>query len=358
MAITSHILLKSPGNGQASGKDPGAVSYGFEVSYQLKSNDPLDGKKTVLEYFRTTTGLPWIGTPYQFGNDQHASAVLVRINPSRIPNSDLFIATLTYEEPDGGGGGGEPDKVAIDLTRKPPLQWHDQISLTTTYMSIPIRSAGFRGYYRGSDLFHEDPSINNPWLNTTTGYRGPVVNSARDPYDPEPEGEIPIDILRITRNVWPWDDAKAKLYRNTVNDADVTISKPEYGFERIIDKTCGRIVDLTGDFEVDLEFKQKYWRVTIEVHINPLGWRLTMIDKGLRRRAKSGDTTETGVTITSSTESTTGPALTHIKDAAGNPITTPVLFDGNGKPIVGGTPNPVLMRWEHYTEITWDGVPW
>jgi hypothetical protein len=358
MAIdTSKTKMRKSGQGTAAGDSSDSVTRTFSVIWQVVSDNPLDEAKVVQDYFETTVGLPWIGDPYQFGNGQHATALCTAVNPVREGMSNVFNVTVEYAEPGSGGGGeSQADVDVVEFQRQPPLLRHDLIETGTMYITIPVREATFRGYFRpGSST--PDTTINNSWLNTGTGYRGPVINSAIDPYDPEPEAEIPIDIIRITRNVWPWNDALATTYKNTVNNADVTISKPDYGYTKIIKAFQGRIIDITGSFEIDLEYRQRYWRSTIEVHVNPLGWRLTMIDKGLRRRAKSGDTTDTGVSISSSTASTTGPQLTHIRDAAGEMITTPVLFDGNGKPLTSGT-NPVLMKWEHYTEITWEGIPW
>jgi hypothetical protein len=355
MAITTHRPLKS-GEGTAGGDSSDSVTRSFSVMWQAVSDNPLDEAKVVQDYFRDTVGLPWIGDPYQFGNGQYAAALCTNVRPARQPGSDVFNVTVDYEEPGSGGGESQADVDVVEFKRQPPLLRHDLIETGTMYITIPVREATFRGYFRPGNS-DPDPAITNSWLNTSNGYRGPVINSALDPYDPEPEAEIPIDILRITRNVWPWNDALATTYKNTVNNADVTISKPDYGYTKIIKAFQGRIVDITGSFEIDLEYRQRYWRSVIEVHVNPLGWRLTMIDKGLRRRAKSGDTTDTGVSISSSTVSTTGPHLTHIKDAAGTPIGTPVLFDGNGKPLIAGL-TPVLMKWEHYTEITWEGIPW
>ena len=360
MAITAWKILKNGGTGEATGRDSTGNSRSFEAVYQLTSDSELDGPNTALNYFESTTGLPWYGDPYQVGNDQFADAVCVRIAPSRAGQSNFFNVPVRWEEP-GGGGGSEPEAVSVDLQAVSPLFWHDQIELTETYISVPIRAATFRGYYRPHDLTSEDTSITNPHLNSGTGYRGPIVNSAVDPYDPEPEGEIPIEVLRITRNVWPWNDGLAKTFRNTVNNAAVTISKPDYGFEKIIDPFCGRIVSMGGAFEVDLEYRVKYYRMTIEVHINPLGWRLVMIDKGLRRKALVGDETETGVTINANTVNSKVPPLTHIKDPSGEKVYGPVLLDGTGKPAVGAgslPAKPVLHKWEHYTEITWEGIPW
>lgn len=354
MAITAWKILKIGGSGRGTGKNAGGASRAFEAVYQLTSDDPLDEADVALDYFQTTTGLPWFGDPYQVGNGQYAAAECTSINPVRAGMSNFINVTVGWEEPGGGGGGSEPEKVSIELKPVSPLFWHDLIETSSTYITIPAYAATFRGYEKADG---SAASVTNTWLNTTTGYRGPIVNSALDPFDPPPEGEVAIDILRITRNVWPWDDATAQTFRNTVNNADVTISKPDYGYTRIIKAFTGRIIDISGSFEVDLQYKIRYWRSTIEVHINPLGWRMTMIDKGLRRRAKSGDTTDTGIELSSSTVSTTGPHLTHIKDAAGNPITTPVLFDGNGKPLTAGF-NPILMKWEWHTEITWEGIPW
>lgn len=323
--------------------------------WQVVSDNPLDEAKVVQDYFRDTVGLPWVGDPYQFGNGNYTNALCTAVKPARQPGSEVFNVTVDYEEP-GGGGESQADVDVVEFKRKPPLLRHDLIETGTQYITVPVREATFRGYFRPGSS-DPDPAITNSWLNTSTGYRGPVINSALDPYDPEPEAEIPIDILRITRNVAVWDDATARAYKNTVNNAEVVISKPDYGFSKTIPPFQGRIIDITGSFEVDVEYRQWYWKTTIEVHVHPLGWRLTMIDKGLRRRAKSGDTTDTGVVLSSSTISTTGPQLTHIKDAAGTPISTPVLFDGNGKPLTTGL-SPVLMKWEHYTERSWEGVPW
>jgi hypothetical protein len=355
MAITSWKRLKS-GEGTAEGDSADSVTRSFSVMYQAVSDNPLDEAKIVQDYFRDTVGLPWNGDPYQFGNGNYTNALCKSVNPTRQPGSDVFNVTVDYAEPGAGGGESKADVDVIEFKRKPPLLRHDQIETGTQYITVPVREATFRGYFRPGSS-DPDPAISNPWLNTGSSYRGPVVNSALDPYDPEPEAEIPIDIVRITRNVAVWEDATARSYKNTVNNAEVTINKPDYGFSKLIPAFQGRIIDITGSFEVDLEYKQWYWKTTNEVHVHPLGWRLTMIDKGLRRRAKSGDVTDTGVTLSSSTISTTGPQLTHIKDAAGTPISTPVLFDGNGKPLTAGL-TPVLMKWEHYTERSWEGVPW
>lgn len=352
MTITSTKLLKTGGDATASGNDPSGVNTTYNVLYQAKSNDPLDGPKVVRDHFKNTVGLPWIGDPYQFGNDQDAESICQKISPSRVTGSDIFNVQVTYEPP-SGGGGREPEKVSIELETKPPLLWHDNIEITSTQISVPIRKAILRGYSR---------AISSPGV--PVGYEGPVVNSAMDPFDPEPEGEIDIDVLRISRNVYPWSDGAVQLYRGTVNIADVLIEKPDYGFTFLIPKQQGKIHQLSGTFEVDLEYKVKYYKMVIEVHVNKLGWRLKMTDKGLRRRAYVGDTTELGVAITAANIDLFKPPLTAIHDLAGDPITVPTLLDGRGAPLTITSPTlptvppPVIMEWEYYKEIYWTGIPW
>lgn len=353
MAITGHKLLKSGGSASAKGEDSSNVDHAYEVMYQLTSNDPLDGPKVAEDYFQNTNGLPWIGDPYQFGNDQRGNAICKSVDPVRVAGSDIFNVTVRYETAGGGGGGQEPEKVSITLQKTNPLFWHDQLEIGSTQISVPITTAKFRGY--------SVPGITNPGL--AIGYEGPVINSALDAFDPAPEFEDDIEVLRITRNVFPYDDVLASGFRGTVNNAAVTIHKPDYGFTKDIPAFCGRIHQFSARFMVDLEYRVKYYELTIEVHIRKDSWRLIVPDKGLRRRAAVGDTTETGITISASNLDLNRPQLVAIRDPSGNPITTPVLLNGRGRPLMpssptsGLPPHPMLF-WEVYDEIPWNTIPW
>ncbi len=349
MAVTEVTLAKLGATGEASASDPSRVLVKYTASYLAKCDSAEDGPKTVLDHFRNAGDLPWFEKPFDFGNDFDGGSVCRTISPMRIGHSDWHSVDCAFEPVDGGFPGSEADGQGIDLSvTKNPVNWHDEIEISYTQLSAPIYGATFRGFFPGG--------ITNPMLRD--GKYGPLVNSAMDPFDPVPEGELDMQILRITRNVFPYDSTIADNYIGTVNRDGVNIIKPAYGFRAYISPTMGKIKNISATFGIVNSIP--YYRQTIEVHRNPLGWRLSIIDMGMNRRQMPfGDKKDDGTAISDSDMKDYKPKVTPIRDENNYPILQPILLNGNGQPLeLDKNKPPVYLQYEYYSEVDWSAIPW
>jgi hypothetical protein len=156
----------------------------------------------------------------------------------------------------------------------------------------------------------------------------PVVNSAGDPFMDPLVRDRSLEVLSIQRYEALYDPALAALYRDSINDADITI------LGRVFPARTVRVEKIEADLQWHNTFGP-FWILDYEFLIDPRGWRVKVLDRGLNRI----DTANAGKLIPITNK--------------GVLITVPVLLDGSGQPLPEPLPSgtdPVFLSFKEYYE--------
>lgn len=351
MGVLQWRLASAGASGAATGEGPLSTQYRYNANYLFEVDEPLQGPKTILQYFRTNGDLPWIGDGFDYGAEQDSNSRCKTISPDRIDKSNWFRVKVDFEPLESE----QPDKGEDENgnSQEDPLLWHDEIDVSYTQVTIPVELATFRGTNRNG--------INgSPMRVRALGSDGPVINSAGVPFDPGIEYEVDVKIVRITKNVAEFDGNLNNQFQGAVNNDQVVINKQPYRYRDTWGPLTARIKNISGSFQIANRIP--YWKKTIEVHITPVGWRRLIVDRGLERRQLPGDIREwdaNGTPIQIS-DGDILPGQSHhmrIKDADGYPITAPVLLDGDGAPLKPDRP-AIYLEYQTYFEIPFAGINW
>lgn len=319
----------------------------YSTTFTIQATANTVGPLDILAELSSNPNYPFNGRPYTYGNggaDYSATCKAISV-PTRVAGSLVtWTVEATYESEQGEEDEDKrPDEDGKKKTD--PVLWHDEIEVSYTQFSGPADYGRFAGFLNGES---------NPYLKT--GKLRAVCNSALVPFDPKPEREFDLKIIRISRNVPAWDGVKAETYQSSVNSSFITIDKPKYRFKESIGERKGKIKAIGGQFK--FENNVKYWHIYIEVHINPLGWRAQYLDKGLDRLWVPGLPDGKGGTISASDVPRDGaPSSRPILDPTGEPITEAVRLNGRGVPCKPED-NDTIMEWSYNEEIDWSGIPW
>jgi hypothetical protein len=350
MSVTTVKLHSQGASGTATGTDNGNVTASYRSAYRVQVSDPSDGPDYVLNYFLLNADYPWPGRTFHFGSSFDVSAVCRTVDANYEEKSNgWFTVSCTFVSERGGGDQQQQTGTTPEgKNSQDPTQWHDEIDVSFTQISVPAEVAIFRGFV--------PQGINNPYLRP--GRIGPVVNSALKPYDPTLEEEVDIKVIRITKNAKSYDGRFYSRYQGAVNNDTVTISKNAYRFKETFKPYQGRIKVISGQFAIANGIP--YWRQTIEVHVHPAeaGWRRFIVDRGMDARRGANDPNGKGGTVSASDVLNAG-TVNHeaIKDSSGTPISEPVLLDGNGQPLATDKP-PVYLVYSTRIEIPFAGIRW
>jgi hypothetical protein len=337
MSITSVRIAAAGASGEATGQGPLSVRTKYGVTYNVETSGVSVGPLDVLTHFRRTPTLPWIGSFFAFEGEFDTTVLCKKVVPQFIEKSEGRWRVQCEFEPVDDDKDSKPDDN--DKLQEDPLLWHDEIDISYTQISIPVEDAIFRGGYKGRALALRP-----------VGSKGPVVNSAMVPYDPPLEKEISIRVIRFTRNVPAWDATSYNSLQDSVNADHVHVNKRRYKFADLWIKGQARIKNVNGAFQ--LANGRRYYKRTIEVWVNPLGWLSLVLDRGLERRALEGDPDGKGSTISASDLQPGMPPVGRIADADGYPVSAPIMLDGDGQPLRPDRP-PVYGAWQIYREARW-----
>lgn len=345
MGVVQYKLDSAGASGSSKGRTPGSVLTSYRANFTVEVSAAADGPETVLDYFRATSTLPWIGRSFKYGNDSDSSAICVDVDAERIPMSNWFRVVAMFEPREGGPfEGSQADVQTLEL-QTDPLRWHDEIEVLTSQVSAPLEYAEFAGFNR--------PIAGKPWH--AFGKLGPPRNSAGDIFDPPAEHERDIDIVRITYSEYPYDQRGFRRFRGTVNADDVVINKAQYGFFYFIPATTGKWKGLATQFQIIN--KRKFYRTTIEIHVDPKGWRFPFVDRGLHRLKAAGEPDGLGGTIDGQQ---INPGMAFVgppEDIDGIVESGIVNLDGRGLPLDPKV-DPVYLIYKGYVERPWSGVRW
>lgn len=336
MAVTEVKLSSVGTSGTASGTDSSGAVRTYQAIHRVKCNDVNDTAPVILNHFKATSTLPWLGRRFNLGNGFDAFRICNNVQVSYVESSEgwhnvtsSYVDIAIGDLPAGGQGSD-------------PLKWPDDIEVSFTQYTVPVEEADFRGF----------EGVANPFMQF--GRTLPVTNSAKIPLDPPMEIERDIKIIRITRSIKSYDDTMIDRFNGAVNNDWVTIRKPDYNFVTRIEPFCGRIKFLGGTFGIQNNIK--YWRHSIEIHVNPDTWRRWVLDLGTDELYRSGDTLPSGKLVNATT-APSGYLYQKILGEDDAPITAPLPFNGQGKRNAPGAP-AVYGAWRVYREMSFAGIRW
>lgn len=349
MAVEETRLHSAGATGTATGTSPLRIKENYRSRYRVKTNSALDSPDVVLAYFRGNASLPWMGRIFRYGNGGSTGAICRSVTATYIENSEGWYEVDCGFEPLEGGEdeGGDQSEVGQDEEGKAtedPLKWRDEIDVGYTQISIPAESGIFRRFVGGAG----DNLVLKP------GTKRAVTNSAGVPFDPLPEYEVDIKIIRITRHVRDYPRMMFNNFQGATNSDGVTIQKPKYRFIENLRRYAARL-KFNASFAIIN--RVKVWQQTTEIYVlpPPLTWRRELVDRGLDRRAMHGDPDGEGGVISTDSIDPGGAYHRKMVDAEGFPIVEPVLLDGKGQPLDPGKP-PVFLEFSFYVERPFAGL--
>lgn len=342
MSVSEVRLTATGARGGVEGTDKGAARVTYSSTYFVTCSDPSDGPNTVLNYFRITGSLPYLGRTYRFGNDFDTTAVCRSISPSYIEGSGGMF-TVACEFADAEQDQPQQSQATADGKQSTdPLQWLPEIDVSFGTYSAPVEYATFLQTLNGG--------AGSVFLKP--GKFCPVTNSSLQPLDPTFEEQYSYKIIRFTKNLKEYDDEFFNQYQDAINKAETTIRLRKLKFKTVVAKHHGKL-----NVSAALNFQNGvlYWRRTVEVHIRP--WDRAILDQGTNEIYFAGDTLD-GATISASDLPTGRVSMdVSIRDRDDVPTDKPLLLDGNGKRLKEGKP-PVSLVWQTFNEADFSKIDW
>jgi hypothetical protein len=354
MSFTSHELAATSPTGVYNGE------YGFSVTWRLFASSGDDGPDAALDY--VSLNIAQWEDPYYLGSQTYSSssspssgadsnnrALLSEVKVSRVQSSAdpwVWLAVLTYSEPQGAGDGEQPD----GSTSGDPTDFAAEVEIQTVQYSKPCDKAIYISGYN---------SVAATVVND--GAARPIVNSALCVFDPPPEVDTHKFVIRIVKNLASLDCDTIKT--NVVNTYPVTVNYR--GLTKTIAAYCGKTRDISA---VPIKHPVIGWYVKVQLYIDvdDNGWRLQILDRGFSARMLEGDPDGKGGTITGSGTRALAdgsvPQRRLVDQTTGAPISEPAMLDGNGQPLHESADNdapktPVYGVWKYYQEVDFNTWP-
>ena len=327
MTVLEVKLYKSGAKGSAKGSGGAAPSYDYTATYHVKCSG-TDSPREVMDYFKADKSLPWPGRAFA-ANGFDNSSTCSQISADYVEASgDTFLVTATYTPESGEGKQQRPDKDG--KMTDDPTKWRDEIDIGSTQMFLPMEFATYVG-----------PRPRNEFLKP--GRFQAVTNSAGEPFDPLPEYELDITVLRITKYGEAWNEDFIAPYRGTINKDHVRINKPNYNFFFQFGPFQGKMKEWAGT--AGFANEKVYWKHNIELHVSPVGWRFPLLDKGTTTIGRDPD------------DATNYGKVIRLKDQSDYPLTSPILLNGNGEALPKGQ-DPVVLLYARYSEVNYSDINW
>lgn len=325
--------------------DKGLIAQ-YAAVYKVKTTTPLDNAQIVLAHFVNDASLPTLGSIYEYGLDLDPAAVCYSIKPKRRKSkSTMWDVVVSYKTPATDDDDTRPDES--DNLTNDPREWRPEFSVRHYKVTRPVYTARYLGGFTGTaESRYFDPE--------TTVYDVVPMNSAFIPFDPPLEREVPIKVVSIRSYTEGFESFLATSYIDNVNDAEVTIDLPWY-FD-VWQKYAAKIEGIDATLERRYIHNNNGERVPIDffqadttVEIDPTTWVSKVPDRGVAARMITGDPDGRGGTISVGDLVDGMPRHRHLVDADDNPVTEPVLFNGDGQPLdiddAESLQNPVILEY-------------
>ena len=262
----------------------GGLRDGLQRSYTRRFQVMTDDKRIGPLEIVFAPGIPRLYSSYVSFDTHEVDffAICRDIKPTQDPNDwYLWTVVCTYDtqsssefgnnagqpgtigQPGTGGGSG----ASGDPTQEPPT-----VSWTTE-----IREVAF--------------------VRQANAAETPILNSAKQPFDPPPTKEVGFDVLRYSRNEATFDRADKAQYRFKMNDSDFLGAEAS----KVLCRPITADQRYIGPF--------KFWRVNYEFWFKEdgVGWFEVFLDQGLCQLDWLDN-------------------IVAIVDAKGNPVTQPQLL--------------------------------
>lgn len=279
--------------GGLSGKDE--LNLGrrhYTQKWLIRTDNPADGKKTVLDY----AGVPQYGTYYKTTTEFDSFAFL-RSRDAELDSSDsslIWVGTFEFDTIADSGQGNQGNSLI------PPPQPYDE-PVVAEWDSHEEKEPAYFAYSDADESFI------------------PITNSAGDLLDPPPERYRTIQVLRLKKNLADFDFIFWSKYSNAIN------SDSWLGF------APGMVLFKPPKANFVSQRGIGYWDTSFEFHIDYRGWYHYRWDAGVREFIPAGHLEFTWQK----------PGYNYIKnDGGGTFVTEPVLLDGNGRRLIGPQDKP------------------
>lgn len=264
-------------------------NHTYRASIQVTVDNKYRGPIYVANVIRTQLGF-WIGSQFEYGNsslgayEYDTGAYLTSINPVQAREGDgtLWNVTLDF-------GPYNPDYIKPDNPLDVPPRWE-------------------------WDSWSEERELIQDFTSPTAKT---ILNSAGEPFLNVVTVDRNYPLMRITRNEASYDESLAQTFRDSVNQASVTIKGIAYPARYL------RCLKISGVEEYH-SIIGKYFIVNYEIAVNPDTWDLKILDAGLNQLSS-------------------GKLIPIERD--GIPVTQPECLNGSGVALaVGGTPVYLTFR--------------
>jgi hypothetical protein len=323
----------------------------YSANYIVKTDDPTTSTKAIEKHFKNNPPLPWYGRSWKWtgtaGNDSDPDSICKKFTVSHEPQSaGIFKVVAEFEPIDGDDKDKEkPSNSDSGDSSRDPLEWREQVSESTTQITIPVMFAIFRGFTSGQ--FGNDPYRGTNLMQVGRTYIPQASNLI--PFDPLPEMELDIKVIRFTKNVPDWDSNAYDPWRSTVNEDAVVINKPNLKYRCGFSPYSARLKSISA--QSDFQNGVSFFRREVEIWVNPNGWRGKLADMGMLCRPN--DAADEG--FVSPGDIINNPGLIEqvvLKDGDDYPASQPIPLNGYGKPRRVGEPD-VYSNWSYYLERPW-----
>lgn len=327
-------------NGTTGSRELGKQQY--TAVWKVTTDTVNDQTATICDHFKNAGNLPYLGSAYSYRNDSDSAATCTKIDPRREPKSHFqWEVVLTYSTPQSDEKEEKPDNNGNPTTD--PALWIDRLDISFRSIMVPCEQAIYRGGFKaggGAAMLTPDGKVMIP------------CNSALVPCVPGLEQEVFISVVRKQWNSGlAFQQAIADSFIGRVNSEAINVNVQFLKYVAAWPKFTVRIADYGGSPE--LINGKVVWVKRVEAHINPLGWRRQVIDRGLHASAFPGDPDGRGGTLSASDVPTGAAPMRRIEDAQGFPVREPVLLDGKGQPLVTNVnfPDTVYITYQVDQEI-------
>lgn len=343
MAFSSHVIIPAPSATYDVWKYVGE----YRVRYRAYTNSPLDGPQLAIQY--AEGHIARIGDYYAEGNDSRPTAWLRTWDAERESNSlEYWILTAVYRDEEVN-----EDDNRLDDSGQPtdnPMDIRPEVECQTVQYTRPVEGAV---YLSGFDPAKRSHAMVND------GKFRPICNSALASFDPPPEADDSRWTIRVKRNVKTINCDEVKT--NCVNTAAVTFQYR--GIKKTVPAWCGKLRDFQAAPRHHHQYGD-YVEVTLFFDVKDVGdgtWRIKVLDQGLSARAMEGDPDGHGGLIYEDSRAFVEEICPQrrLVDPDGQPISEPVLLDGDGQPLnrwndPANPKDPVYSEWRYYTEDDWN----
>jgi len=333
MGITSVTRLPESQQGKIDGHDEGGkIGFTYSVTFLVQTDNDDDGPQTVLR----AKELPWYGDTYEVGTDRDNWAMLGDKTATRVPGErQLWRVVCNYQTIENKG----PTKSLARPPDEPsenPLTWAPLYSVSHTTRQKDVQSAQYLGGFKGAadkKARQYGRKVHRRHVLSKGGLR--PCNSAFVLIDPALQRTEHNAIVSKTYNT-AWYPGVASNCLGSINSGALRVRAP--GLSAVFPRHTVLCTEVSANQEYYGYYT--FWKVTISVEYSPDGWDEYIKDEGTLLRQQAGDvdmsrrpSRDTGKRkFKLAGDDVPNPPVAQVLDGDGNPVSAPVMFDGDGMP--------------------------